>query len=148
MQGTEENPIPFKLSPMPDDDATPRVVPHPEDADVLKQALLTDPTRADDWEGRVAARRLAKYALTAQTIAEMPEDSFRTEEERFAAASKIAELMTGQKDYDGRLWNGGKGFKTGAEYLRSVKEVLSRGTQAAMDPDLQAWMLIPASSPG
>ena len=68
MEGTEENPIPFKLSPMQDEGAAPRVVPHPDEADVMKQALLTDPTSASDWESRVAAQRLAKEALTAQTI--------------------------------------------------------------------------------
>ena len=136
----EETPIPFKLSPLAEGDAPKRVVPHPTDGYLTRQAFFTDPAKASDEESRVAAQRLANEALTAQTIAEMPEDQFKSDEEKTAAASKIVELMTGEKDFDGRLWNGGNGFKTGAEYLRSVKETLSRGMGAAADPELQAWM--------
>lgn len=137
---TEDTAIPFRLSPLAEGDAPKRVVPHPTGEYLTRQALLTDPAKVGDEESRAAARRLAKEALTAQAIAEMPEESFRSDEEKTAAASKIVELMTGEKDYDGRLWNGGTGFKTGADYLRSVKETVTRGMVAAADPDLQAWM--------
>ena len=70
----------------------------------------------------------------------MPDGQFKTEAEKRAAASKIVETMTGVKDLDGTLWNGGKGFKTGKEYLLSVRDVLNRGMAAAADPELQAWM--------
>ena len=108
--------------------------------DRLVGAWNTDPSTATDAQSRAAAQTLAREALTAHAIAEMPEDRFKTDEEKTAAASKMVELMTGEKDYDGRLWNGGRGFKTGAEYLRSVKETLTRGIGAAADPDLQAWL--------
>ena len=137
---TEETAIPFKLSPLAEGDAPKRVVPHPSDDYLTRQALLTDPTKVGDEESRAAAQRLEKEVLTAQTIAEMPDESFGSDEEKTAAASKIVELMTGEKDYDGRLWNGGKGFKTGADYLRSVKETVTRGMGAAADPELQAWL--------
>ena len=137
---TEDTAIPFRLSPLAEGDAPKRVVPHPTDEYLTRQALLTDPAKVGDEESRAAAQQLAKEMLTAQTIAEMPDESFGSDEEKTAAASKIVELMTGEKDYDGRLWNGGTGFKTGADYLRSVKETLTRGMGAAADPDLQAWL--------
>ena len=112
----------------------------PEREDMVLGALKTDPATATESQSRVAAQTLAREALTANAMAQIPEESFKTEEDRYAAASKMVELMTGEKDLDGRLWNGGKGFKTGAEYLRSVKETLYRGMGAAVDPELQAWM--------
>ena len=137
MADKEEDVIPFKLEPMPDN-APQRVVPHASHDYVVRQAFLTDPAKSIDEESRWAAKTLSQEALTAHAIAQMPDDQHKTEADKFAAASKMVELMTGEKDYDGRLWNGGKGFATGAEYLRSVKETLTRGMGAAADPDLPA----------
>ena len=103
-------------------------------------ALDVSPATATDEESRAAAQTLSKQVLIAHQLAQMPEDSFKTEAEKYAAASKIVETMTGAKDLDGRFWNGGKPFKTGKEYLMSVRDVLKRGMTAAADPDLQAWL--------
>ena len=115
-------------------------IPTLTDDERVASALNVSPATATDEESRAAAQTLSRQVLIAHQIAQMPDESFKTEAEKYAAASKIVETMTGAKDLDGRLWNGGKPFKTGKEYLMSVRDVLTRGMTAAADPDLQAWL--------
>ena len=54
---TEDTAIPFRLSPLAEGDAPKRVVPHPTDEYLTRQALLTDPAKVGDEESRAAALR-------------------------------------------------------------------------------------------
>ena len=65
----------------------------PEREDRLLGAWNLDPATATDAQSRVAAQTLAKEALTANVIAEMPEESFKTEEERAMICRRGEEMI-------------------------------------------------------
>ena len=129
---------PFEILPPTPENELPAITP-PTHEMRLEQAFGTDWTKASDDESRRAASTLAKEARILHAMAQLPKDHFKTETERYAAASKMVEQMTGVPDYDGKLWNGGKGFASGAEYLRNVQDAIRRG-MAGGSPELMRWM--------
>ena len=137
MNEQEKTRRPFEILPPTPENELPAITP-PTHEMRLEQAFGTDWTKASDDESRRAAATLAREARVLHAMSQLPKDHFKTEEERYAAASKMVEQMTGVQDYDGKLWNGGKGFSSGADYLRNVQEAIRRG-MAGGSPELLRW---------
>ena len=138
MNEKEKTRRPFEILPPTPENELPAITP-PTHEMRLEHAFGTDWMKASDDESRRAASTLAREARVLHAMSQLPKDHFKSETERYAAASKMVEQMTGVQDYDGKFWNGGKGFSSGAEYLRDVQETIRRG-MAGGSSELRRWM--------